>query len=290
MPDILLKDRDGNDIEYNGVAGLKVRLQDGTDQVFMADEGTGEDEGGGMTPYVFTLTQYDLYRGYYKSITYLTLNPSITLPAGATVLNAQLFTATSRSTNYSSASATGFVDVTKSNEKTFAPKITVTEEGVTVQPTADVRLSSQYYYAHIVSMTVAFCVPGIYAKANADGTLDVYADETATVWPDAAGVFSKALTRVDLSESKITTIPARAFYQVSAGAAVLPATLESIGNYGLYSIENSLDFSRCTMVPVIEAYSINSATVGQILVPAALYDEWIAAANWSTMAAKIVAV
>ena len=51
------------------------------------------------------------------------------------------------------------------------------------------------------------------------------------------------------------------------------------------------DFSECESVPVLEnsdAFTYNNIPV--IRVPAALYDEWIAATNWSTYADYIVAV
>lgn len=53
-----------------------------------------------------------------------------------------------------------------------------------------------------------------------------------------------------------------------------------------------LDCTSCTAVPTLEhSNAFNSTSSGlQILVPSALYNDWIAASNWSTYASKIVAV
>lgn len=53
------------------------------------------------------------------------------------------------------------------------------------------------------------------------------------------------------------------------------------------------DFSQHESVPTLEksnAFSDLSSSGGKILVPSALYDEWIAATNWSALASNIVAV
>jgi hypothetical protein len=52
------------------------------------------------------------------------------------------------------------------------------------------------------------------------------------------------------------------------------------------------DFTKHTVVPTLASTSVFSGIPSdcEIRVPAALYDEWIAATNWSTYAANIVAV
>lgn len=52
------------------------------------------------------------------------------------------------------------------------------------------------------------------------------------------------------------------------------------------------DFTACTAVPTLQNTSAfrDIPDDCEIRVPAALYDEWVAAANWSTYAANIVAV
>jgi hypothetical protein len=52
------------------------------------------------------------------------------------------------------------------------------------------------------------------------------------------------------------------------------------------------DFTSHTVVPTLASTGAfqNIPSDCEIRVPAALYDEWIAATNWSTYASKIVAV
>jgi hypothetical protein len=53
-----------------------------------------------------------------------------------------------------------------------------------------------------------------------------------------------------------------------------------------------IDFTACTSVPTLSSTNAFSGVPStcKILVPASLYDEWIAATNWSAQASKIVAV
>ena len=61
--------------------------------------------------------------------------------------------------------------------------------------------------------------------------------------------------------------------------------------YYCYSVK-FFDFTRHTSVPTLSNTNAFSSIPAdcEIRVPAALYDEWIAATNWSTYASKIVAV
>ena len=48
------------------------------------------------------------------------------------------------------------------------------------------------------------------------------------------------------------------------------------------------DFSLCSAVPVLSASNgIQEEDISVIIVPDALYDEWIAATNWVAYASKI---
>lgn len=75
---------------------------------------------------------------------------------------------------------------------------------------------------------------------------------------------------------------------------VIPYSVTSIGNSAFancYGVR-FYDFTRHTSVPTLSgtnAFS-NIPADCEIRVPSALYDEWIAATNWSTYASKIVAV
>ena len=74
---------------------------------------------------------------------------------------------------------------------------------------------------------------------------------------------------------------------------IIPKTVTSIGN-SVFNGNTSMkyyDFTSHTSVPSlgINAFS-NIPSDCEIRVPAALYDEWVAATNWSTYASNIVAV
>lgn len=80
----------------------------------------------------------------------------------------------------------------------------------------------------------------------------------------------------------------RALYSFTASNNVL-----SIGNYSFSGCNGIrfLDFTACTSVPSLSnTYTITSIPADcEIRVPAALYDEWIAATNWSAYADYIKA-
>lgn len=118
--------------------------------------------------------------------------------------------------------------------------------------------------------------------------------------------------------NSVTSIVRNAFYYCYALAnVVIPKGVTSIGNYAFegcrslvsvvmpksVSLSSSLVFSNCaavafydftayTSIPTLSNTSVFSGIPSdcEIRVPAALYDEWIAATNWSTYASKIVAV
>lgn len=81
---------------------------------------------------------------------------------------------------------------------------------------------------------------------------------------------------------------------MSVSKLALPASLTSIsGNafYGMSSVK-VYDFTRCTQIPALAATSAFSGISDdcEILVPTALYDEWISATNWATYADYIAGV
>lgn len=109
-----------------------------------------------------------------------------------------------------------------------------------------------------------------------------------------SGAFSncQSLRSIELPQG-ITTV--NGFNQCYILASVtFPASVTSIvGNAFMYC--NGLryaDFSKHTAVPTLSSTNAfkNNSKDFEIRVPAALYDEWIAATNWSTYADKIVAV
>lgn len=99
------------------------------------------------------------------------------------------------------------------------------------------------------------------------------------------------LDRVILPKS-ITKIGNYAFSSCSILANIaVPASVASIGNYafGNCSILACVDFSKHMEIPSIEAKTFNGIYSDcKIIVPDALYDTWIAATNWSSLASYII--
>jgi hypothetical protein len=91
----------------------------------------------------------------------------------------------------------------------------------------------------------------------------------------------------------VTSIGTYAFYSCySLASVVIPNSVTSIGARAFYSCcgMTFYDFSQATAVPSLantNAFN-NIPSDCKIIVPDTLYDEWIAATNWSTYASKIV--
>lgn len=78
-------------------------------------------------------------------------------------------------------------------------------------------------------------------------------------------------------------------YNNSEKIIIFPKTLKAIYSLAFGGCSMGvLDFSNFESIPIISTNAFG--TVAQILVPSALYDEWITAENWSAYADKIVAV
>lgn len=111
--------------------------------------------------------------------------------------------------------------------------------------------------------------------------------------PDRMFYYCSALESITFND-EITEIGAYAFYScTSLSELVMPSKLTNIGSYAFSNCSGLqiLDCSKCESVPTLGTSALTStASTLQIKVPAALYDEWIAAANWSTHASKIIAV
>ena len=76
---------------------------------------------------------------------------------------------------------------------------------------------------------------------------------------------------------------------------IFEGDVTSVGTHSFYNCQSMkvIDFTKCTQVPTLRgtyAFYNMSNKKYQIKVPSALYDEWISATNWSSVANKIVAV
>ncbi len=283
MPDIVLKDRDGNDVTYAGAVGVKMLTADGNMQVFSPDTGSSGDP----SPCVFAVLKYINHLSYNSSSAAVKKTITFTLPAGSAVhhkiarQNRVISTSPGSTGSSSSGTAVNAADITK----------TETDDNVTVTY-APTGYTYTKYASNIWVAVVMFSVPGIYARQNSDGSVEIFADSTAMEWPsDANPTLNDQIHIVDLSESKITTLPKYAIYYTNyVEKVILPATITSLAEFAIYtSTCKIVDMSRCTAVPTIASSSVRTS-VEQILVPSALYDEWIAATNWANFADKIVAV
>lgn len=89
-----------------------------------------------------------------------------------------------------------------------------------------------------------------------------------------------------------TTIQAHEFYYCSAlKEIVLPSHIESIAVYAFNGCAcKIIDFSKSDIVPTLASTNVftKSNPDFRIVVPDALYDEWISATNWSTYADRII--
>lgn len=93
---------------------------------------------------------------------------------------------------------------------------------------------------------------------------------------------------------KIVKIPISAFTNcVSMRKFVALGNITQIGRYALKGCTNcwEYDFTKCTQVPTLEDTTVFSGInkLAKIKVPASLYEQWIAATNWSNYATYIVA-
>lgn len=92
----------------------------------------------------------------------------------------------------------------------------------------------------------------------------------------------------------ITKIPQNTFRGLpSIQKIAFEGDITEIRNYSFFKSSSltEIDFTHCTSVPYLEStWAFNNTSLRQIKVPAALYDEWIAATNWANIAHKIVAV
>ena len=93
----------------------------------------------------------------------------------------------------------------------------------------------------------------------------------------------------------VTSIDSAAFANCYSLASItIPEGVKSIGTYAFYNCSGMryYDFTASASVPALSNTNAFSGIPSdcQMLIPAALYDEWRAATNWATYASYMVAV
>lgn len=102
-----------------------------------------------------------------------------------------------------------------------------------------------------------------------------------------------SLARFNLPEGMTDLTVYTAYKCYALSSVKIPGTVTNIGVYALVECTGLafLDFTACTAVPTLSNTNAFDGIPAdcEIRVPAALYDEWIAATNWATFADKIKA-
>lgn len=175
--------------------------------------------------------------------------------------------------------------------------------GITITKTSSFSSSytRTYYFTNL--LMVSYMIEGATLEPTNDGYI-LKCDSSVLELPAGfietyayAPIMSNFNEIVEFSaeNSGITIIPDYLFYNnTSLKKVALPSTLTTINQRAFYGCSQlkTVDFSALTSVPTLantDAFT-NIAADCEIKVPAELYDEWIAATNWTAHADKIVAV
>lgn len=176
--------------------------------------------------------------------------------------------------------------------------------------------------------THEYATPGDYVIAlTVDGEIGFYGNNSGNQYSgilryssgtDARNqAYQNAVQKVEIGKG-VTSIGSSAFYNCYSLASItIPEGVTSIGGYafnGCYSLASITipesvtsigshafnncygmryyDFTACPSIPALSSTSAFSSIPSdcQMLIPAALYDEWSAATNWATYASYMVAV
>ena len=162
---------------------------------------------------------------------------------------------------YITIDAEGRMDVPIRFKQTVAYGVVVDwGDGSETQTFSDTTVYTSHHYEHIGSYVITIDVN--------DGILNFSGTSSGSIISNSTRAYSNMLRKVEIGNG-VTSIGASAFYLCS-----------SVVFY---------DFSTHEFVPTIASNTFtNIASDCKIIVPDSLYDEWIAASNWSTYASKIV--
>lgn len=146
-----------------------------------------------------------------------------------------------------------------------------------------------YYYSRIEEVTIPNGATSLPAN------MFKYSYVRRVILPDSiesigADAFSQAyyIENLDLPDS-VKSLGNNSIYRMNLTKFIAPANLETIGNAAFYEMFSLAvaDFRKVTKVPTLGTSNFNKGKP-KIVVPDNLYDEWIAATNWSSLASKIV--
>lgn len=121
---------------------------------------------------------------------------------------------------------------------------------------------------------------------------EIYLPPSVTTIQNFAFQQCRFLRKINIPQG-VTSIPNYALGDCNVlQKLIIPPSVTSIGTYTMYSLMciAYIDFSKHTSIPTLAATNsignLNAET--KIVVPDALYDEWIVATNWTTHANRIV--
>ena len=144
---------------------------------------------------------------------------------------------------------------------------------------------------YVIALTVEGTM-GFYGNGNTNQYSGILRYSSGSSTRNRA--YQNAVQKVEIGEG-VTSLGSHAVYYCASLASItIPEGVTSIGDSAFYNCYGMryYDFTACTSVP---ALSSTNAFTGissdcQMLIPAALYDEWSAATNWAEYAKYMVAV
>lgn len=109
----------------------------------------------------------------------------------------------------------------------------------------------------------------------------------STVWSISSNIFEgcKKIEKFTY-KAQVTSIPRGLFYGcIGCKTFKCETAITDIGQQTFYNCNamELYDFRNCTVVPTLADTTLGHKDGCQIVVPDALYDEWIAATNWSSL-------
>ena len=135
---------------------------------------------------------------------------------------------------------------------------------------------------------------GGYAFNNCQSLASITIPDNVTSIGSNALSYCFSLASITIPDS-VTSISSNTFYYCYSLASIaIPDNVTSIGGYAFNYCKGMryFDFSACTDVPTLSSTNAFNSIPSdcQMLIPAALYDEWSTATNWATYASNMVAV